>query len=341
MRVREAIPFTTTIVRRALIILSALVLVAVVVSCGGGGSASTPPPATQTPDFSISVSTSSVSAQVGTTVGPVTVSVSSLNGFSGSVSVAVSGLPAGITSSPAFPLNINANGSVQVTFTIPANASTGNYPVTVQATSGSLSHNWPLTLTLTAAPTITSFAANPTTIEAGTSSSLTAVFASGTGVITPGNLAVTSGTPVSVSPTTTTTYTLTVTNSAWDGGHPDGYSHRGSSASDHQLCGQSHDDHGRYKFESDGCFHQWHRGTAVTPGNLAVTSGTPVSVSPTTTTTYTLTVTQLPPERRSPRRLRLPSFPRRPSPAFAASPATITAGASSSLTAVFTNGTGR
>ena len=40
---------------------------------------------------------------------------------------------------------------------------------------------------------------------------LTAVFANGTGVITPGNIAVTSGVAVSVSPTATTTYTLTVT----------------------------------------------------------------------------------------------------------------------------------
>jgi hypothetical protein len=37
------------------------------------------------------------------------------------------------------------------------------------------------------------------------------VFTGGTGMITPGNLTAISGTPVSVSPTTTTTYTLTVT----------------------------------------------------------------------------------------------------------------------------------
>ena len=64
------------------------------------------------------------------------------------------------------------------------------------------------------APTITSFTANPTAVTAGASSSLTGVFSSGTGVITPGNVSVTSGTTVSVSPTDTTTYTLTVTNAA-------------------------------------------------------------------------------------------------------------------------------
>jgi len=60
-------------------------------------------------------------------------------------------------------------------------------------------------------PSITSFTATPTTIAAGSSSTLTGVFSNGTGVITPGNLPATSGTAVTVSPTTTTTYTLTVT----------------------------------------------------------------------------------------------------------------------------------
>jgi len=63
-------------------------------------------------------------------------------------------------------------------------------------------------------PSIASFAANPTSITAGGSTSLTGIFAGGTGMITPGNLPATSGTPVSVSPSQTTTYILTVTNAA-------------------------------------------------------------------------------------------------------------------------------
>ncbi len=61
---------------------------------------------------------------------------------------------------------------------------------------------------------ITSFTANPTTITAGQSATLTGVFADGAGVITPGNRAATSGVAVTVSPRTTTTYTLTVTPSS-------------------------------------------------------------------------------------------------------------------------------
>ena len=102
----------------------------------------TPAPA----DFSISVSPSSVSTQMGTTSAPVTVSVTGLNGFSGSVSVAVSGLPAGTVCSPSCPLTISANASVQVSFVVPANAMIGNLALTVQGSSGNLSHSAPLTL---------------------------------------------------------------------------------------------------------------------------------------------------------------------------------------------------
>ncbi|MGD0095117.1 MAG: Ig-like domain-containing protein [Terracidiphilus sp.] len=60
------------------------------------------------------------------------------------------------------------------------------------------------------APVITSFTANPTVITAGGSASLTGFFADGTGLVTPGKITIASGTAVSVSPTQTTTYTLTV-----------------------------------------------------------------------------------------------------------------------------------
>lgn len=60
-------------------------------------------------------------------------------------------------------------------------------------------------------PSISSFAAGPASITTGASTTLTGTFTNGTGVIMPGNLAVTSGVGVSVSPTATTTYVLTVT----------------------------------------------------------------------------------------------------------------------------------
>lgn len=64
------------------------------------------------------------------------------------------------------------------------------------------------------APVISSFTAARTPITAGTSTTLTAVFSNGSGSIDHGVGAVTSGQAVAASPTTTTTYLLTVTNSA-------------------------------------------------------------------------------------------------------------------------------
>jgi uncharacterized protein YjbI with pentapeptide repeats len=66
------------------------------------------------------------------------------------------------------------------------------------------------------APSISSFTAAAPTITAGSHTTLTAVYSSGTGSIDNGVGAVTSGSPVTVSPATTTTYTLTITGPAGD-----------------------------------------------------------------------------------------------------------------------------
>jgi hypothetical protein len=187
-----------------------------------------------------------------------------------------------------------------------------------------------------AAPTISSFAATPATITAGGSSSLTAVFANGTGIITPGNLAATSGTGVSVSPTTTTTYTITVT----------GFSGAAVTqtatvtvvpaptitsfvASPATITAGA----------SSSLTAVFANGTGViTPGNLPATSGTLVSVSPTANTTYTLTVTNAVGTSTT-QTATITVVPAPSITSFAASPATITAGSSATLNGVFTGGT--
>ncbi len=60
-------------------------------------------------------------------------------------------------------------------------------------------------------PVISAFSATQPLISAGGSTTLTATFTGGTGVLSPGGGAVTSGVPVPVSPLATTMYTLTVT----------------------------------------------------------------------------------------------------------------------------------
>jgi hypothetical protein len=132
---------------RAFALLTLLVPVSLLTSCGGGSyTTSNPPPA---PDFAISLSANSVSSVVGTTTSPVTVSVNGSNGFSGSVSVALTGLPSGVTSSPPSPIVIAVGSSVSLSFTAPAAASTGSIPISLTATGGSLSHGSQLTLNLT------------------------------------------------------------------------------------------------------------------------------------------------------------------------------------------------
>src|SRR5207244_3990119 len=78
-----------------------------------------------------------------------TVSVSALNGFTGSVGFSVSGLPAGVT--PAFnPATVTGSGSSTMTLTTTSGAAPGNYPLTITATSGAISHTANVTLTVTA-----------------------------------------------------------------------------------------------------------------------------------------------------------------------------------------------
>ena len=70
------------------------------------------------------------------------------------------------------------------------------------------------TVSIVDAPAISSFTPSPATIYRGNSTTFTPVFTGGTGVVNPGNIAVTSGQTITVSPTVTTNYVLTVTNAA-------------------------------------------------------------------------------------------------------------------------------
>ena len=94
---------------------------------------------------------------------------------------------------------------------------TGDYAVVVTATRNGVTQikaSSSTHVTAVAAPSITSFDSLASTIALGGSTDLVPVFANGTGVISPGNISVSSGDHVSVAPITTTTYTLTVTNAA-------------------------------------------------------------------------------------------------------------------------------
>jgi len=119
--------------------------------CGaGGGSAIVQPPPPPTADFSITLSSTSLSLSQGATGPPVTVSVSGRNGFTGAVQLTLAGLPTGIVSNPASPFNIGSGANAAIVFGAATNASTGNFTVTAQGSSGSLSHSATLALAVQA-----------------------------------------------------------------------------------------------------------------------------------------------------------------------------------------------
>jgi glucose/arabinose dehydrogenase/PKD repeat protein len=80
-----------------------------------------------------------------------TASITALDGFTGTVSFSVTGLPAGAT--PTFtPATVSGAGSSTLTIATSAATATGSYPLTIRGTSGSLVHDASVTMTVTAPP---------------------------------------------------------------------------------------------------------------------------------------------------------------------------------------------
>jgi IPT/TIG domain len=82
----------------------------------------------------------SVNLQQGSTSSAVMLSVNRLNGFTGSVQVTLSGLPAGVISNPPSPFSVATGSSAPVLFSAAPNAPTGNSTIIATGISGSLSH---------------------------------------------------------------------------------------------------------------------------------------------------------------------------------------------------------
>lgn len=96
------------------------------------------------PDFGISATPSSQMV-VRTTSTSFSVAVSSMNGFSGTVSLTVSGLPSGATASFSNPF-VTGSGSSTLTVTPAITSLPGMYTLTIMGTSGGLSHSVDVTL---------------------------------------------------------------------------------------------------------------------------------------------------------------------------------------------------
>jgi hypothetical protein len=95
-------------------------------------------------NFALSASQTTLQIARGGT-GKNTIFVSSLQGFSGTVSLSVSGTPKGVSAS-LNPATVSGGGSSVLTIKVPKHASSGTQTMTITGKSGNLSHSIPLTL---------------------------------------------------------------------------------------------------------------------------------------------------------------------------------------------------
>jgi hypothetical protein len=102
-----------------------------------------PPP----PDFGLSVTPGSGSVKHGSST-TYTITVSSPVGFTGQVTLSVSGLPSGATATFK-PSSVKARGTSTLTVKTTTRAALGTFTLTVRGTSGALVHQATATLTVT------------------------------------------------------------------------------------------------------------------------------------------------------------------------------------------------
>jgi subtilase family serine protease len=176
-----------------------------------------------TPSFTLSDSPSSLTITQGSS-GTSTITVTDVNGFSGSVTLAASGLPSGVTAT--FGTNPTTGTSV-LTLTASATATTGTSTVTITGTSGSLTATTTVSLTVNSSATPAfSVSASPTSVTVTQGSSGTStITVTSTGGFNSATTLSASGLPSGVTATFSTnpvtppangsaTSTLTLTASA-------------------------------------------------------------------------------------------------------------------------------
>ena len=95
-------------------------------------------------DFALTGSLARKGVLPGTSGSNISIGVEAVNGFNGTVTLGVSGLPTGMTASFS-PTSVSGAGAATLTFSVGANTAVGSYPITIAGTSGSLSHSYTMT----------------------------------------------------------------------------------------------------------------------------------------------------------------------------------------------------
>lgn len=101
------------------------------------------------PDYTVGIQPSSQNVAPGNSTSYV-VTVTPLNGFNGGVSLLTSGLPTGVTATFNPGSITGGSGTTNLTIAVPSGIAPNNYPFTVNATSGMLSHSAGATLSVVA-----------------------------------------------------------------------------------------------------------------------------------------------------------------------------------------------
>ena len=118
-----------------------------VVGFAGGCGTSTGAGTKSQPDFSLTAGASSLTLTAGAAAQTVSLSATALNGFSGTVQVTTSGLPAGVTATPS---SLTLTPGTPQTISVAAAASAASTTATVQftATAAALSHSASVSVTV-------------------------------------------------------------------------------------------------------------------------------------------------------------------------------------------------
>ena len=153
--------------RRAALFVSAALLA----GCGGGGTSTFTPSSGVPASFAISATPSSVSISANTTA-QIQLQLFPISGFSGTASVSISGLPAGVTTSPVSPFLLST--AQTLTLTAGAGVTNGTYALGFNATSGSLSSNTSASLQIEPLATfsLSSMASNLIVRQGGSTSAI-------------------------------------------------------------------------------------------------------------------------------------------------------------------------
>src|SRR5271166_3189412 len=181
----------------SLLVILAAALPVAFIGCGSQASN----PVSSPPDFTLTASPVTLNLMAGATGEMVAVTANALYGFTGSVSVNLSGLPAGVTSNPS-TLTLSPGMAQNVTLTAPTSTAAGNAMITLTGTSGSLSHTANVTVIVVGETPVPDFVltAVPTslTLTAGATGQTVAVTANALGDFTGSVSVALSGLPAGV-----------------------------------------------------------------------------------------------------------------------------------------------